>query len=217
MSRAVSALRLTPVMFEAGARPYPPAEVYRAYLAQADVFIGVYWQRYGQLVPGARVSGLEEEFDLSGRLPRLLYVKGPAPDRDPRLADLLDRIKGEASASYRHFRTSGEVGRLVRDDLAVLLSERFGAGGGQAGAAASPAAGGRRRGLPDAARPPSAARKPPRAIRPSPATGSLATLARWCRIRSYLDSAANHGLTALDAISSALAGSPWLPASPAAA
>jgi hypothetical protein len=26
-ARAVSALRLTPVMFEAGARPYPPAEV----------------------------------------------------------------------------------------------------------------------------------------------------------------------------------------------
>jgi transposase len=29
------------------------------------------------------------------------------------------------------------------------------------------------------------------------------TLARWCRIRSYLDSAANHGLTALDAITRA--------------
>jgi transposase len=39
-----------------------------------------------------------------------------------------------------------------------------------------------------------------------------ATLARWCRIRSYLESAANHGLTALDAISTALAGKPWLPA-----
>jgi len=37
------------------------------------------------------------------------------------------------------------------------------------------------------------------------------TLARWCRIRSYLDSAANHGLTALDAITRALAGDPWLP------
>ena len=36
-------------------------------------------------------------------------------------------------------------------------------------------------------------------------------LARWCRIRSYLDSAANHGLTALDAITRALVGDPWLP------
>ena len=43
-----------------------------------------------------------------------------------------------------------------------------------------------------------------------------ATLARWCRIRSYLDSAANHGPTAIDAITSALAGQPWLPATPAA-
>jgi transposase len=43
-----------------------------------------------------------------------------------------------------------------------------------------------------------------------------ATLGRWCRIRSYLDSAANHGLTALDAIASALTGKPWLPATPPA-
>jgi len=37
------------------------------------------------------------------------------------------------------------------------------------------------------------------------------TLARWCRIRSYLDSTAAHGITALDAITAALAGKPWLP------
>jgi transposase len=43
------------------------------------------------------------------------------------------------------------------------------------------------------------------------------TLGRWCRIRSYLDSAANHGLTTLDAITSALDGRPWLPAVPVAA
>ena len=53
-------------MFELGARPYPPREVYQQYLAQSDVFIGLYWQRYGQPAPGMQVSGLEEEFDLSG-------------------------------------------------------------------------------------------------------------------------------------------------------
>jgi transposase len=42
------------------------------------------------------------------------------------------------------------------------------------------------------------------------------TLARWCRIRSYLDSAAAHGLTPLEAVTAALAGRPWLPV-PAAA
>jgi hypothetical protein len=44
---------------------------------------------------------------------------------------------------------------------------------------------------------------------------SLATLARWCRIRSYLDSAAAHGITALGAIRSAVEGKPWLPPLPA--
>ena len=94
---------------------------------KADVFIGVYWQRYGQLVPGAEVSGLEDEFDLSGGLPRL-YVKAPALEREPRLADLLARIREESSASYRYFRTPAELGLVVRDDLAVLLSERSDAG-----------------------------------------------------------------------------------------
>ena len=120
-------MRLTPVMFEAGARPHPPRELYQAYLSQSDLFVGLYWQRYGRPAPGMDVSGLEEEFELSQGLPRLLYVKTPAPDREPRLSDLLARIKAEAEASYRTFRTAAELGRLVRDDLAALLSERFAA------------------------------------------------------------------------------------------
>jgi hypothetical protein len=72
VSRAISALRLTPVMFELGARPHPPREVYRAYLTQSDVFIGLYWQRYGQAAPGRDVSGQEEEFDLSAHVGRPL-------------------------------------------------------------------------------------------------------------------------------------------------
>ena len=46
---------------------------------------------------------------------------------------------------------------------------------------------------------------------------SLATLARWCRIRSYLETTAAHGITAIDAIRDALAGKPWLPPLPAIA
>jgi hypothetical protein len=123
VERAIAALRLTPVMFELGARPHPPRELYRAYLAQSDVFVGLYWQRYGQLGPGMEISGLEDEFELARGMPRLLYVKAPAPDREPRLADLLGSIARQVS--YRRFATPAELGRLVRDDLAVLLSERF--------------------------------------------------------------------------------------------
>jgi hypothetical protein len=45
--RAIETLRLTPVMFELGARPYPPRALYRAYLEQSHVFLCIYWQSYG--------------------------------------------------------------------------------------------------------------------------------------------------------------------------
>ncbi len=89
VARAISALRLTPVMFELGARPHPPQDLYRAYLAQSDIFIGLYWQSYGWVGPDMDISGLEDEFRLSGSLPRLLYLKSPAPDRDGRLTEMI--------------------------------------------------------------------------------------------------------------------------------
>src|SRR6202034_485713 len=92
---AVNRLRLVPVLFELGARPHPPRELYRAYLAQSQIFIGIYWQRYGWVAPGEQISGLEDEYRLAAGLPQLLYVKGPAPDREPQLAEMLARIKTE--------------------------------------------------------------------------------------------------------------------------
>ena len=123
--RAISALRLTPVLFELGARPHPPRAIYRAYLAQSDVFIGLYWQRYGWVGAGMEISGLEDEYRLSAGMPRLIYVKSPAPDRDHRLTEMLARIEEDGSVSYRLFSNPAELQRLVADDLAVLLSERF--------------------------------------------------------------------------------------------
>jgi hypothetical protein len=55
VSRAISSLRLTPVLFELGARSHPPQDLYRAYLAQSDVFVGLYWQRYSAR-PACRLS-----------------------------------------------------------------------------------------------------------------------------------------------------------------
>src|SRR5215467_11085725 len=66
---AVTALRLVPVMFELGARPHPPRSVYRAYLAQSQVFVGIYWQSYGWVAPGEQISGLEDEFRLAAGKP----------------------------------------------------------------------------------------------------------------------------------------------------
>ena len=132
---AITELRLVPVMFELGARPHPPQNVYQAYLAQSQVFVGIYWQSYGWVAPGEQMSGLEDEYRLSAGMPRLIYVKSPAPDREPRLAEMLNRIKDSGDVSYQRFSDPEELQSLVQNDLAVLLSERFEmahAGAGQA-------------------------------------------------------------------------------------
>src|SRR6516164_7455640 len=132
---AVTRLRLVPVMFELGARPYPPRPVYRAYLAQSQVFVGIYWQSYGWVPPGEQISGLEDEYRLSEELPRLIYVKTPPPDREPQLTRMLAGIRDEGAVSYQHFSDPAELQQLVENDLAVLLSERFEITGSGHGAA----------------------------------------------------------------------------------
>jgi predicted ATPase len=122
---AITQLRLTPVLFESGARPYPPRELYRAYLAQSDIFVGLYWQRYGWVAPGMQVSGLEDEYQLAGEKPKLIYLKTPAPAREPRLQVLLDHIRAEEAASYQKFATPEELRERIANDLALLLTERF--------------------------------------------------------------------------------------------
>ncbi|MFF1573621.1 DUF4062 domain-containing protein [Leifsonia sp. NPDC058292] len=122
---AIERLHLAPVMFELGARPHPPRELYRAYLDQSDVFLGVYWEKYGWVAPDETVSGLEDEYNLCPpHLPRLLYVKTPA-ERDPQLTELLNRIRDDDRAAYKYFETPKELAALVEADLAVLLAERF--------------------------------------------------------------------------------------------
>jgi predicted ATPase len=124
---AIESLHLTPVMFELGARPHPPRALYRAYLEQSDVFVGLYWESYGWVAPGEELSGLEDEYRLSGDRPKLIYLKRPAPKRQPRLDELIARIQRDDSVSYRSFGTADELVTLVADDLAVLLTERFAA------------------------------------------------------------------------------------------
>src|SRR3974377_458895 len=59
--RAIERLRLTPVMFELGARPYPPRALYLAYLRQSLSFVGIYGEQYGWGAPAMEISGLEDE------------------------------------------------------------------------------------------------------------------------------------------------------------
>jgi predicted ATPase/class 3 adenylate cyclase len=123
--RAITRLHLVPVWHESGARPHPPRSMYRAYVEQSQVFVGIYWQRYGWVAPEMEISGLEDQFRLAAGKPMLLYVKRPAPGREPQLAAMIDGIRATGRVSYQVFETPRELERLLADDLAVLLSESF--------------------------------------------------------------------------------------------
>lgn len=123
--QAILRLHLAPVMFESGARPHPSHELYQAYLVQSHVFIGIYWQSYGWISPGMQISGLEEEYNLSADMPRLIYIKDPAPNREPVLTDMLSRIQNENTVAFKFFTTPDELEELVENDLALMLTEHF--------------------------------------------------------------------------------------------
>jgi predicted ATPase len=135
---AIEQLQLAPVMFESGARPHPAQSVYRAYLEQSDIFVGIYWQRYGWVGPGMAISGLEDELRLAGDMPRLLYFKVPAPDMDAGLAQMLDTIRSEDRLAYKTFTDAGELRALIVTDLATMLAERFEGTGRDARGALAP-------------------------------------------------------------------------------
>ena len=75
VKNAIQNIHLTPVMFELGARPHAPRDLYREYLAQSQIFVGIYWDSYGWVAPEEKISGLEDEYLRSGNLPKLIYIK----------------------------------------------------------------------------------------------------------------------------------------------
>lgn len=122
---AIESIHLTPVMFELGARPHAPRNLYREYLAQSHIFIGIYWDHYGWVAPEETISGLEDEYNLSGAKPKLIYIKQTTGNREERLKQLLKKIQQDDKVSYKTFQTAEELEDLVINDLAILLTERF--------------------------------------------------------------------------------------------
>ncbi len=92
----------------------------------ADIFVGIYWQSYGWIDPGAVMSDLESEYQRASGLPRLVYVKEGGAEREPGLAALLARM-AEEGARVELFESPGELAERLVDDLAALMAERFGA------------------------------------------------------------------------------------------
>ena len=141
---AIERMHLAPVMFELGARPHPPQQLYRAYLEQSDVFVGIYWQQYGWIAPGEEISGLEDEYRLAPRdMPKLIYVKhagrtrgaarrahGADPRRRHRVVHaVLDRGgTGRARRGRPRDAARRTVRRLARAGTGALRAEAMPAG-----------------------------------------------------------------------------------------
>jgi tetratricopeptide (TPR) repeat protein len=125
VKRAIEDLKLYPVMFEQGARPHPPRELYRAYLQQSQIYIGIFWESYGWVAPNMDISGIEDEYNLSVGKPRLIYIK-ESNSRQPELEQLLQKIRDDDTVSYKSFSSEEQLSELVKNDVMVMLTERFG-------------------------------------------------------------------------------------------
>ena len=96
----------------------------------ADVFVGVYGDRYGPIDPEHGVSDRERHYLVAGTRPRLVYVLPGAGSRDKHLGLLLSRIQADDLVSYRRVGGPQELADLVVDDLAMVLTEAFTADAG---------------------------------------------------------------------------------------
>ena len=120
---AIKSLRLVPTGIDLGTRTGQDG----VGLEEADIFVGIYWQAYGWAGQDSPLSYLEQEYHQSAGLPRLVYVKEPATDREQGLARLLDRIGAEGGSPMRSFESPGELAEMLVEDLAALMTERFAA------------------------------------------------------------------------------------------
>ena len=83
----------------------PAAGLYRAYLEQSDVFIGIVGKQYGWVAPGEEISGLEDENLLAPpTCPRAIYLKSGLPQPKERLGELLTWIRDDETALYTRSR-----------------------------------------------------------------------------------------------------------------
>ncbi|HEX6146724.1 MAG TPA: adenylate/guanylate cyclase domain-containing protein, partial [Acidimicrobiia bacterium] len=118
---AIKSLRLVPAGVDLGSLPGQDGPA----LEDADIFVGIYWQSYGWTTDDSPVSDLEQEYDRGAGLPRLIYVKEPAAEREEGLRRLLDRIGNDGRSPSRSFESPGDLAEMLVEDLAALVAERF--------------------------------------------------------------------------------------------
>ena len=123
VKQALDELKIDAWLFErdAGARPETPAATFREELGTADIYVGLFANKYGAYTV--------EEFELATTLgkDRLVYERRSALDgRDPRLEAFLARAGHvENGVTIRRFETASQLGAMVKDDLAAWQARRI--------------------------------------------------------------------------------------------
>lgn len=130
VKRAVLDMSLIPVMFK-GARPYPPRNMYKAWLEQSNIYIGMFWESYGWIAPGMSISGIEDEYKIAKdiakeiKIPRLVYIKEPSNNREEKLKNLIETIQSDQDIVFQSFSTKEKLYELIKENITAVLTERF--------------------------------------------------------------------------------------------
>ena len=119
-------LKLHPLVLEDTTPSSPKQELYRAYVEQSHIFIGIFWKSSSSVAYAQIISYLEEAFLRSNGKPLLIYIEESLQGRDPELEPYLERIRREAIYCYRPFSSSAELTEFIQNDILQLLSETFG-------------------------------------------------------------------------------------------
>jgi hypothetical protein len=126
VKEAISELYLNPVFAEGfGARPGTPREECLAEVQESDLYIGLFWQRYGYLTDRG-ISATEEEYQeaRASNKPILIYIKEPAPNREVALARFLRDVENYGTGHFRiTFTTIDELKEQVKRDVMRAVSQ----------------------------------------------------------------------------------------------
>jgi tetratricopeptide (TPR) repeat protein len=125
---ALHSLNHEPFLFEAaGARPYPPRDLYLAKLDQADIFVAIYKNSYGWIADGESISGLEDEYRhaMARGMPCLVYIHTDDSSRDPRLSEIVAEIQAQSRITYCRYSAAANLYQRIRDDVESVVAQRF--------------------------------------------------------------------------------------------
>jgi hypothetical protein len=124
--QAIEAIRCEPIVFERiGARPHPARMTYLDGLSRSQICVIVWKESYGFVDPVVGISGIEDEFRIARErhLDMLVYIKADAPNRNPRLASLIDEAR--TFVTTHTYQAEPDLADQITSDITSLLSAAY--------------------------------------------------------------------------------------------